>query len=191
MNFLSKISFYALFVASLFIVSCSTEVSESELRQTDSKIELTEDNFEEWAAQFVDPNQEVEIENATFEEINLALKEAGLPLLSEDILRKQTGVERSGIFPCTTWTFFGDWNGDGTLNVLDLVLARRFQCALVGCGVPFNVAAIPVGTPDALQAINFATLSFFIDHTPLGVTIFDDQDFDALTNLILGIIICS
>lgn len=123
------------------------------------------------------------IEAATLEELNAALRAAGMDEISEEeVQRAKSMVHPRTTWMCETWVALGDWDGDNVLDVNDVVDARNNLCDIDYCYVSVNINSCTTNCPDD-PGYNFAFLSGL--HTDDNWWDFGDSDMTAANYRIL------
>lgn len=122
------------------------------------------------------------VETITLEALNAELVKNGLSTYTEEEINRIKADSRSTATPCDRAAMFGDINGDGSINVLDVVIGRRQIIDCGGADQSIDLFELFCVDPLFLTAIADAAL---IDLT--GGFQFNDLDLDVIIDLILGL----
>jgi hypothetical protein len=155
---MKKLSKYSLllFFSLFFIFSCSKE-DDSKTEKIIAKVEIT-----------------------TLKELNKLMRENGLSeYTEEDILKFKKEAELRSTCDRQTWIDHGNWNNSAYFNSQDLVLARNYICANVGCYGNVNTT----NTGNA-SAQNFGYLSAL--HSGSGAWDLNENDIQLGAGFIVG-----
>lgn len=181
---MKKINFSKIFLLlafSIFLFSCTeTGVTDDTL----IKRENPEDYIEKLQKRIRDSNKKYKVEHSTLEEMNVVMRSHNLPeIFQEEVEEAKLNLQTRTTYLCSVWESFGDWNGDNTLNTLDLVAAQIWQCNNLGCG---NSCSLFSCNP---PHVDFAGLSYLLDGT--GFFEFGTEDLEAGRDYVLAIVICN
>lgn len=173
--------FLLLFTFSIFLFACN----ETELTDKSSVgRENPEDYIEMVQKRIKESNKQYKVEHSTLEEMNVVMRSHNLPEISQaEVDEAKLKLQARTTHLCSVWESFGDWNGDSTLNTLDLVAAQIWLCNNYGCG---NSCSLYSCTP---PHVDFAGLSYLLDGT--GFFELGDEDLDAGRDYVLDIVICN
>lgn len=177
---------FLLFLAATFIASCTSDkFTENEVFETQNEEALIAKKLKEAEVK----GKNVTVEHATLEEINATMRQYGLKEFSkEEVEASKQRLQTRTTYACSTWNYLGDWDGDGTLNTLDLVKAEIFLCAVAGCTGNINLFTCTSDCPP-LNGDNFSYLSYLGNGTEGYILNYIDCDYGR--DWILAAIVCS
>lgn len=174
------------FCVTLAFVFMLPSCSKDDAVAANVKPETSEERIERRLKELKALGKTITIEHSTLDEINLLMKQEGLPEISEKEV--EASLQTRTIYPCEVWAAHGDWNQNGAFTAWDLVLARKYLCNYPGSGGCQGEINILQGQHPVV-AIDFAYLSLlagsYDDH------LLNSDDITYGQNLILGLISCN
>lgn len=133
------------------------------------------------------------IEAAPLEELNAALRAAGMDEISEEeVQRAKSMVHPRTTWACATWVALVDYNNDSVLNVSDITAARNHLCDIAeDCYGSVNLFSCTSNCPNS-EGANFAYMSgLYLDLNWYDFGELYCSDFTAASYRILQLIPCN
>lgn len=186
-SFFQLLSFLILFVS---LVSCSKEHA---ITESTNLIDRSDHDayLKQLEKDILASGKQYRIEAATLEELNAALRAAGMDEISEEEVEiVKSIVHPRTTYPCALWVALGDVDGNSTLNVNDIVVVRNWMCdyGMGGCyGDATSIYSCSPCPPDSLTDYAWLSgLGYDTKWDTLG-----NSDNDAAKYRILGLIPCN
>ena len=169
--------FTAVLIGCLFFTACQKEEV--------STIATAELDYVEQLQEKVD-NGEIQVPTVqvtTLEELNIAMTAADLPSIAKAQSEEAKANERATPRQCFLASVFGDLNGDGSVDVQDVVFGTNLlnQCGIGGVIDVKNRRQVTCLGRAAATVTDAAIISF-----PNRTTIFNDQDLQIIIDFLLG-----